>query len=279
MQTIRWGLPFHEYQKDVPALNPSVIVECDKSPFHAWHAWNFLSAETPSLQVGKALHSALLEPRLFAERYKPAEQRRTKKYVEEAAAEGVEYLLPKDFDNIVEAARRASLCKDLQRFIKAGQSEVSLFTDEFGCQVKGRLDWISTDPLAIFDVKTARDIDERWFSKAFYQYHYDVKLGLYQRWLKRLMNADDIPVYLLVVENQGPWDCAVVPRSGGEPAPLPNAVLERGAAKGLKWIEQLRGCIERDEWPGVGAVEDWTLQTPYGEMNDEEPELKFDDAE
>jgi hypothetical protein len=92
------------------------------------------------------------------------------------------------------------------------------------------------------------------------------------------MNADDIPVYLLLVENQGPWDCAVVPRVGGEPAPLPNAVLERGASKGLKWIEQIKGCIERDEWPGVGAVEDWTLQTPAWFMDeDEEPEILCDE--
>jgi len=245
-------------------------VECDKSPFHAWHAWNFPKPETPALQVGKALHSALLEPRLFADRYKPAEERRTKKVVEAAAAEGVELLLPKDFDNIVEAARRASLCKDLQLFIKAGKSEVSLFTDEFGCQVKGRLDWISQDPLAIFDVKTARDIDERWFSRAFYSYHYDVKLGLYQRWLSRLMNTKEIPVYLLLVENQGPWDCAVVPRVGGEPAPIPQAVLDRGASKGLKWIEQLRGCIDRDEFPGVGSVAEWNLFTPAWEMDDDD---------
>jgi len=270
LQVIRWGLPFHEYQQDVPALNPSVIVECDKSPFHAWHAWNFPKPERPALQVGKALHSVLLEPRVFAEKYRKANQRRTAKYVEEGKAAGIEYLLPQDFDNIVEAGRRASLCKGLQRFIKAGKSEVSLFTDEFGCQVKGRLDWISTDPLAILDVKTAREIDKRNFSRAFYRYHYDIKLGLYQRWLQRLMNADNIPVYLLLVENQGPWDCAMFPRSGGEAVPIPDAVLERGAKKGLGWIEQIKAGIESDQWHGIGDSPDAELETPSWEMDEDE---------
>ncbi len=257
-------------------LNPSSIVCCDKSEFHVRHALLGEDVDSPSLQKGRALHCALLEPSRFASAYESSETRRTAKAKAEAAERGVELLLPKDFDTIVSTALRASQNADLQRFIRAGQAEVSVFMSEFGCQVKGRLDWVSADPLAILDVKTARDIDERRFSAAFYRYHYDVKLGLYQRWLQRLLNVAHIPVYLLVVENQGPWDCAMVPRSGGDVVSISDAVLERGAAKGLAWIERIKACIESDEWPGIDAAPDWTLQTPVWEMDDED-EVKFDE--
>jgi len=251
------------------ALNPSSIVCCDKSELHVSYALEGVDKDTPSLQKGRALHCALLEPDRFADAYEPAESRRTAKVVAEAAERGVELLLPADFDVIVQTALRASQCSDLQPFIRTGQAEVSVFTFELGCQCKGRLDWISADPLAILDVKTAREIDERNFSRAFYRYHYDVKLGLYQRWLQRLMGVANIPVYLLLVENSGPWDCAVVPRSGGSPTPIPDAILQRGADKGLRWIERIKQCIESGEWPGQGDADEWAIDVPAWEMDDE----------
>jgi hypothetical protein len=276
-EDIVYGLPFEEYKAIPPALNPSTIVECVKSPLHTWHAWNKPRDDTPSMQKGRALHSALLEPRIFGERYEPAEQRRTAKYVEAARERGIELLLPQDFESIVESARRASLCTQLQQFIRRGNAEVSILTGEHGCQCKGRLDWISTDPLAILDVKTTRNISARSFSRDFYSLGYDIKLGLYQRWLKRLLKANDIPVYLLLVENQGPWDCTVFPLVEGEAAPLPEAVLLRGADKGLKLIEELRECIERDEFPGIASKRNLVLETPSWEMDDEDEEMIFDD--
>lgn len=270
------GMTWGDYRAST-ALNPSSIVRCDKSELHVRYALLDGDKDTPSLQKGRALHCALLEPQRFAGAYQAADTRRTAKVVEAARERGVELLLPQDFDVIVETALRASQNADLKRFIWAGQSEVSLFVGENGCQCKGRIDWISKDPLAILDVKTAREIDERNFSRAFYRYHYDVKLGLYQRWLQRLMNVPNIPVYLLLVENQGPWDCAVVPRCGGEPIPIHDAVLMRGAAKGLAWIERIKRCLESDNWPGQGAVDDWALTVPSWEMDDDDLEVIVDD--
>lgn len=267
------GMGWDDYRA-FTALNPSSIVRCDKSELHVKYALTGDDTDSPSLQKGRALHCALLEPQRFADSYESAETRRTAKAKSEAAERGTELLLPKDFDMIVSTALRASQNEDLQRFIKAGQAEVSVFTSEFGCQCKGRIDWISSDPLAILDVKTARDIDERNFSKAFYRYHYDVKLGLYQRWLQRLMNVPRIPVYLLLVENQGPWDCAMVPRSGGDPVPIDDAVLERGAAKGLAWIERIKRCIEADNWPGQGIVAEWALFVPPWEMGADDEDIE-----
>ena len=265
------GMTFTKY-RGIDALNPSSIVRAQQSMLHVYHALTDDSEVTPSLEFGRALHCALLEPRKFALEYEPAEGRRTLKVREEAAERGVELLKPADYETILATALQASKCKDLQPFIREGNAEVSVLTMEQGCRVKGRLDWIASDPLAILDVKTARDIDEWSFSRAFYRYHYDVKLGLYQRWLQQEMQVPSIPVYLLLVENHPPHDCAVVPRCEGDPVPIPEAVLMRGAAKGVEWIKQIKRSIVSGEWPGVGDSANWSLNTPAWEMDDEEIE-------
>jgi hypothetical protein len=60
----------------------------------------------------------------------------------------------------------------------------------------------------------------------------------------------------------------------GEPTAIPEAVLMRGAVKGLKYIEQLRECIERDEFPGLASQPDWVLETPAWCMDEEEDDLE-----
>jgi hypothetical protein len=124
-------------------------------------------------------------------------------------------------------------------------------------------------------LKTSRDISERRFSSDFNRYHYDVKLGLYQRWTRRLFDLPEVPVYLLLVENQPPHDVTMAPRVNGEPIPIPQAVLDRGADKGLRWLEKIRECVESGVWPGIDVEPDWTLQTPTWEMGtDEDDDLE-----
>ena len=104
-----------------------------------------------------------------------------------------------------------------------------------------------------------------------------MKLGLYQRWASRLIDSPGLPVYLLLIENQPPHDVTMAPRVNGEPIPIPQPVLDRGADKGLRWLEKIRECVERDEWPGIDHEPDWVLQTPSWEMDDDEPEIQFND--
>ena len=130
----------------------------------------------------------------------------------------------------------------------------------------------------ILDLKTARDISARRFSGDFYRYHYDVKLGLYQRWTRRLFDLSEVPDHLLLVENQAPFDRTLAPRVDGVPISIPQPVLDRGADKGLRWLEKIRECMESGEWPGIDVEPDWTLQTPTWEMDEEqEQEMIFDD--
>jgi hypothetical protein len=200
------------------------------------------------------------------------------KVVTEAAGRGVELLLPADYAKCIQLAERASKLPELQPFIKRGQAEVSLFTGELGCQCKGRLDWISTDPLAIIDLKTASRLSGHSFRNDYAKYHYHVKLGLYQRWLSKRLNASQIPVYLLLAESKAPFDVMMAPWIGGQLIPLRQAELDYGAEKGLEWINKIRAEIETGgEWPGRAASGDLDVSLPTWAMDEEEQQVIYDE--
>jgi exodeoxyribonuclease VIII len=273
--SIRYGLPYEDYDA-INAWRPSVIVEMAKSPFAVhWARWgNGLKKETESLIWGQAVHIAAFEALEFDLRVEAADGKRTSKAKAEAKERGTILLKPGavkfGHDSAVQAASRLFDYAPLRPFLECGgQRELSLFTEECGLPCKCRVDYLSSRG-EILDLKTSRDISERRFSSDFYRYHYDVKLGLYQRWTRRLFDLPEVPVYLLLVENQPPHDVTMVPRVNGTPIGIPQPVLERGADKGLRWLEQIAGCIKEDCWPGIDVEPDWTLQTPTWEMDDEE---------
>ena len=275
-QEILYNVPFPAYRK-MPGINPSSVKPCNTSLWHARHAL-LNDSDSESMLVGRALHTAFLERELYLQRYEP-EKPRTKKRIEEAAERGVELLLPDKYEEIVEASLRAAQHPSIRRFTKACKTEVVILTEEFGVQCKHRLDLVGTDELCILDVKSAKDIGEWPFSTAFHRtYRYDVQLGLYRRALRKVTGQQDIPVYMLLIENHAPWDFTIAPKVNGEAVPIPEVVLDRGEREGLVWIGQIIQAIKSDVWPGIADQPDWTLQTPYGDMLDDD-ELKFDEGE
>ena len=67
-----WGLhprtPEHQYRL-WPAANYSSIKEFDSTPLHAYQHLIDPPAPTPAMELGTALHTAILEPERFSERY------------------------------------------------------------------------------------------------------------------------------------------------------------------------------------------------------------------
>lgn len=271
---ILYGLLYDEYEK-IDAWRPSHIVKCDESPLSVWwERWGDKKPPTESLIWGHGVHTAALEPDLFESTVEEAKGTRTPKAKKEAAERGVTLLKPGKvqfgYESAVMAAKRLFDYPHVQPFLKAGGSrEVSLTAEECGLAVKCRIDWLCNMP-AILDVKTTRNLDPWKFSKDFYKLHYDVKLGLYQRWARRLLDLRELPVYCLLVGNVPPHDVTIVPRTNGDPVGIPQPVLDRGADKGLRWLERIKQCVESGKWPGVDDDPDWDLQTPWFEMDDDD---------
>ena len=262
---LRESVSWDDYCRIV-AMNPSTLVRGLKSLKHLKHCWDEPQADSPSLAWGRAVHCLLFEPKEFTQRYVACSIRRDKRteayqdFLAENA--GKEILTVAEFDSACLAAQSFVADSDVQDFIQAGKAEVTLLSSEDGVKCKGRVDWLATYRECLVDLKTTKNIDCRRASGDFFRYHYDVKLGLYQRWLKKITGRL-WPVEVIWLENTPPYDVAVMP--------IDFAVLDRGAEKGLAILRKLKQCIADDHWPGV-ADNDYLLHVPSYEMEDVELE-------
>lgn len=257
---------------DLPAMNPSTLVHGLKpsgSMKHLKYCWDHaggpVSDKAPAgpLVWGRALHCLLFEPQLFPVKYQCWDGRRAgneyKAYARDAAESGAEVLNTAQYESVLAAGRSFADCAELRPLIASGRAEVTILTVEDGVQMRHRLDWINGTPTLIVDLKSTRSLQPRLFSADFYRFFYDVKLGLYQRAIEQVTGIR-YPVKVIVLEKKPPFDVAIMP--------VDDAVLERGARKGMEVLAKLKECIATDTWPGIGS-EDYVLQTPEWEMDEE----------
>lgn len=262
LNEIREGLPFDEYCQIV-AMNPSTLVKGVKSLKHLRHGWYNRGEDSDDLLWGRAVHCLLFEPEQFEQRYcyyYGRRDKRVKEYQEFLAEhQGCEVLSRYQYDSALEAARSFVDDPHVQPLIESGKAEVSLLCADQGLQCKGRLDWITTGCGYIVDLKTTRSIEAKSFGRDFYKFHYDIKLGLYRRWLRQLTNCQSTQVKIVCVEKEPPYDVTVLP--------VVEAVLDHGEAKGLDLLSDVRSAIVNDVWPGVAGGDEYWLEVPYGEMD------------
>jgi hypothetical protein len=270
---LKQGLSFEEYQA-IEALNPSLIKVGCKSMKHLRHAMHHPREPTEALTIGSACHTAVFEPAELDNRLLVFDGRRDKRTAEyqavlaEAESTGKLLIRSKDLQAAADMGFAVASDPIVQPLIQAGKAEVTLTSEEHGVLVKGRLDWVCSGS-GFCDLKTCRDITAYAFGAAFFRYGYDVSLGLYQRWLSE-MRCQQEPCSLLCVENELPYDVAVVP--------VPQAVLDEGVAKGLRVIQRYKKCLENDTWPGIAQDSEYWLHTPQWAMA-EADELAWGDAE
>jgi len=134
-----------------------------------------------------------------------------------------------------------------------------------GAALEQRIDWTwqgrafrSTPDVAgrtfIVDLKCLRSADPdkvKWQSR---DMHYNAQAALYRRALHGTphpsgLDYDIKDCYLLVVENKAPYPVTMLR--------FTDAALEAGDRSCVEWMERLRECEERNEWPGyTGDVVD-----------------------
>jgi len=232
------------------------------------YRWDHGRPDTDDLRWGRAVHCALFEGREFPNRYSAWEGRRAgKDYLKFADAcwqNDKEILTTQQLATVIHASQQFPKKDGVRELIMAGRAEVTLLATENDVQCRGRVDWLATNLRRLVDLKTARAIDEPSFSNQFYDLHYDVKLGLYQRWLQKL-TGESWGVTVIALEKTPPYDIIVYP--------IADAVLDYGADKGLEVIWKVRKCIDTGEWPGKDEGRDGELQTKPWHMPEADQEL------
>ncbi len=172
---------------------------------------------TPALELGTAVHMAVLEPALFSETYlmAPPIDRRTKAWKEFAESVGGRKILSSDdfakIEAMASSVRGHPIAGEL---IEESQREVSaLWTDrETGVPCRARPDVLSLSRRIVLDLKTTADVSYHAFSKSAINYKYHRQGFWYSSGLNALTGTapgEGFDFAIIAVQSSYPFTSAI----------------------------------------------------------------------
>jgi hypothetical protein len=261
-----------QYHKH-PSLGSSMLKVMLESPklFHAHFIEKKMERkETHALSFGSAIHLALLEPKVFLERYaiEPDVRRNTNVYKEWRAAvlandPAAVIVSQDDMDNLNGMVESVMKHRDASAMLKKGIPERSIYNEvrmgDVVVQGRARPDWLH-DNGDLIDLKTTRDAGFHSFRKDIWDYRYDVSAAWYHRIVElEYGQKPDRYFWWVVVEKTRPWDVCVYRAN--------DVVMEKGLLGWQKAITLYTDCMKSGKWPGKqDAAQD--IDLPIWALND-----------
>lgn len=276
-----------DYHGHKGSVSRSGLMEFKRSPYHYWAA--YLNPEKPpqeasnALIFGDALHTLVLEPESFLERYivesepfaKPEKQpllrdvgrdafEAAKKRIaaQKAAieAEKEEFIArafgrtiidEKMFSNLNSIVSSIRSNKHAAETVVGGLVEHSLFwiDKETGVLCKVRPDIWHDNYIA--DLKSTISADERSFQNTIATYGYHIQAAMQREGIRELTGKDIENFVFIVCEKNYPF-CVV-------PYILDSAAMDKGREEFKSLLRDFKECLDRNEWP---SYETKTISLP-----------------
>lgn len=255
-----------EHYRAVQAVNFSTLKYMDLSPLHYLHATQTVIEDTPRLGLGRAVHTATLEPDMFPLSYVvySGKARRGKEWEAFKAANADKTIVKRDEYAL------ALACRDAIRthpkagpIVRAGghiERGITWTDKATGLACKGRPD---IDARMIWDVKSCATVDKRLFGKVAARMGYFRQLAFYRAGIKA--NGGGVKgCGIIAVEIKPPHDVAVFVADEGS--------LEVSDEKNAALLARVAECRASGQWPGRYPDEE-ELSLPAWEFSDEDQEL------
>lgn len=239
----------------------------NRSPAH----YKYPAPRVPTrfMDVGTAIHCAILEPEEFARKYmilNGIKTRTAPEYKKAAKVLGPELVLTETEGAEVTGMMEASkLNKQAQASLAiAGNAELSVIAKDpvTGIQVRCRFDWL-TDCGDALDVKKTQDVRDDAFSKSVHNYRYHVQQAFYEDvyfWLtgERLKSFK-----FWAIEQKKPHSNRIIN--------LDHEAVMEGRRAYRANLNLLADCIDKDVWPGIYQDEGIVSLPPWAfDFSDEE---------
>lgn len=245
----------NEAYHSAPGISKSGLDLIARSPAH------FMASvprpSTRNMEIGTAIHTAVLEPNRFEQDYvllEDVKDRRASEYKQAKEVHGGAFVLtgPESAHvSSLQAAVHANVA------IPDGYTEVSVFArNSNGTLLKCRFDRL-TDDLQAIDLKKTIDSRPRPFSKAINNYRYHVQAAFYSHVFKLATGLDLAAFKFLAVESEPPH-APVMYSLGHDTMLLGQELFERD-------VTTYEDCIRHDHWPmyegvsGTIDVPDWAF--------------------
>ncbi len=256
------GMPNEEYHA-YEGVSKSGLDKVARSPAH--YKYSKQKDPTRAMEIGTAIHAAILEPERFDKEYviTDASLRTAKAYKDAKAIHGSELTLTKPEGEKVIGMREAveSNYKAMIHLRRApGKAELSaICTDpETGVTIRARFDWLNDERVAV-DVKKTQDIRAHKFCRSVSDYRYHVQEAMYSFIYKQITGDDLSAFYFLAVEEEAPHSTQMFL--------LDDLAREMGEFYFRRDLRAYAECVNAGKWPhpdgGDGVIElpNWSVST------------------
>lgn len=245
------GMPAGDYHA-VEAYSASGLKLIERSPAHYAHAGS--RAPSRAMQIGTAIHCALLEPKRFEADYvcSGTDDRRASEYKQAVKSKGGDddwVLTQPEWDKVVGMQAAAYAHPEARSVLNCpGEEELSVFAEdpETGLAIKCRPDKLAygqTGPI-IADVKKCQDARPEEFAKSVARYGYDLAAAHYIETYKAATDAKVVQYLLIAIEEEPPHGVMVYE--------LPVEWLNYGLKRRNEALRVAAQCVESGEWPAYG---------------------------
>jgi hypothetical protein len=242
-----------------PGVSKSQLDVLARSPFHYY--CHYVTEEpvkrpeaTASMQLGTAIHAAILEPELFARWViMPDVDGRTKEgkaaklaAIELATHMGVPTIAADLRDQVRDIAESVMSHHDLNQYMRAeGHAELSVYwkDEDTGILCRCRPDWLTLG--TVLDLKSTQDASPRAFQRSAYGWRYWVQAAFYTDGLAA--HGLDGDFIFAAIETKPPYACAGYVAS--------RELIEAGRREYKRLLRLLKHCHEEQTWPGYEGLQ------------------------
>jgi len=241
-----------EELKNMPHLRSTYIREFRKSPRHYFLREDI--QETPSMKLGTAFHTALLEPEKYQKNYVeiPSFEKKSK-YQTLTIKEQLERWKEENKDSVTISSEdrdkvkmMLASCLDNPIINKIVNNEHALIEKEF-YMVKDEICYTGTPDIIIpelnlvIDVKTTTDASPNKWSKAIHDREYMIQAALYIDAMNAIFGKEFNRFIWVVVENKHPYSAMTY---FAEPS-----LLDLGRNLILNASSDFKNCLLENNWP------------------------------
>jgi exodeoxyribonuclease VIII len=252
------------YHLDREFISASGLKAIAKSPRHYWHRYlnpNYIAEDSPAMAFGNLVHTLILEPATFTQRYAIAPEcdRRTKEgkqtYADfEANSIGKEVVSNADYLLawlMVAEAKSNPIVSDLLEF--SIMEKVYTF-DVFGTPCKMRADAINDLDSCIIDIKTCKDASPAAFGRDAYNLGYLLQAAFYLDGYYLATGINLKRFIFVAMEKSAPFITAVYELTAEQ--------IEIGRQQYLAALQTFKNCKETGNFMEAYGNEIQPLQLP-----------------
>lgn len=236
-----------------PGISRSGIMMLRRSPFHYWDKYlrtnKINESKSPSLILGNAVHTYILEPKKFHEKYLIIEKKdkRTKSgklyWVEnenKAKQNDFQLLTTENYDLIKNISNSIRSNLTANELISGGRYENSLYwiDKDTGVLCKCRPDILHDN--MICDFKTTCNASYYEFEKDIYNYGYHIQAAMMREASIALMGEKINDFIFILAEKDPPYATAIYP--------LGEEAINEGEKEFKKLLYEYKKCVDADNW-------------------------------